>query len=209
MVRVASLLLVHGAGSGPWVFGRWQGAFPGLEVRAADLQAGADVYRVSMTDYAHTVIRVSRALPPQIVLLGWSMGGLVALMAAEAIQPALVVLLEPSPPAEVQGHDLHMHLREGLFDPQKIYGRFPQGVPARPESQLARDERKRGISVPSLPCPSLVLWGDDFGDERGRRVAQLYGSREMYVPGATHWDLVLDAKIPMRIGDTLAGREQK
>ena len=207
-MRVASLLLVHGAGSGPWVFGRWQDAFSDIEVIAVDLQSGADVSRVSMTDYAHTVTGVGRALPPPVVLLGWSMGGLVALMAAEAIQPALVVLLEPSPPSEVQGHDRHTQLRGGVFDPEEVYGRFPQGVPARPESQLARDERKRGISVPSLPCPSLVLWGDEFGDERGRRVARLYGSREMYVPGATHWDLVLDSRVPKRIGDVLRGRGQ-
>ncbi len=100
-----------------------------------------------------------------------------------------------------------MQLGEGVFDTEEVYGRFPQGVPARPESQLARDERKRGISVPYLPCPSLVLWGEDFGDERGRRVAQLYGSREMYVSGATHWDLVLDAKVPLRIGAALDGGE--
>jgi len=34
----ASLLLVHGAGSGPWVYGQWPDSVPGLRVLAVDLQ---------------------------------------------------------------------------------------------------------------------------------------------------------------------------
>jgi len=48
----SSLLLIHGAGSGPWVFEQWMTAFPEIEVAALDLQEGLDVERASMRHYA-------------------------------------------------------------------------------------------------------------------------------------------------------------
>lgn len=118
------------------------------------------------------------------------MGGLVALEAAQRLEPHSVVLLESSPPAEVQGHDDSIELRPGVFDPEQAYGTFPAGMRARPESLLARAERKRGISVPEIPCRSLVVAGDEFREERGAAVARLYGSELVDFPGLGHWDLV-------------------
>jgi hypothetical protein len=69
-------------------------------------------------------------------------------------------------------------------------------MPARPESSLARAERKRGISVPSLPCPSLAVYGETFAQDRGRAVARLYGSAELYLSGLDHWQIVLDPQVP-------------
>jgi hypothetical protein len=66
---------------------------------------------------------------------------------------------------------------------------------SRPESSRARGERKRGISVPSLPCPSLVVYGDDFRESRGTLLAAFYGSDERSFAGLGHWDLVLDAEV--------------
>jgi hypothetical protein len=86
-------------------------------------------------------------------------------------------------------------IAEGTFDPEAVYGRFPPSVPARPESSLARAERKRGSSVPSLPCASLVVYGDDFRAERGTSIARLYGSEERDFPGLDHWELVRDRRV--------------
>jgi pimeloyl-ACP methyl ester carboxylesterase len=91
----------------------------------------------------------------------------------------------------------------GTFDPEAVYGAFPAGVPARPESSRARAERKRGISIPSVPCPSLVIYGDDYREERGRQIARLYSSREHDFPGLTHWDLVREGKVREAIRDYL------
>lgn len=99
------------------------------------------------------------------------MGGLVALMACASLELAGLILSEPSPPAEVQGFDDSHELRQGAFDPEEAYGSFPPGIASRWESQLARDERKRGIPVPSIPCPCLVLWGKEFATDRGKSVA--------------------------------------
>lgn len=112
----------------------------------------------------------------------------------------MVVLLEASPPAEIQGTDDSVVPRVDVFDPEEAYGAFPAGMAKRPESQLARDERKRGLSVPSLPCPALVVSGDDFPDDRGERLAHLYGADHLRFPGLDHWGLVLSAEVRGAVG---------
>jgi pimeloyl-ACP methyl ester carboxylesterase len=186
-----SWLLVHGAGSGPGLFDGWE--LPGRTV-AVDLQAGLNVDAASMLNYEAAVTRAAEPLERPLVLVGWSMGGLAALMAARRVAPERLVLLEPSPPAEVQGFRPEVPLREGTYDPEAEYGPFPAAVRARPESLLARCERKRGISVPELPYPALVVYGEEFADERGRAVAAYYGADELHLPGADHWELVRGKK---------------
>jgi pimeloyl-ACP methyl ester carboxylesterase len=195
MRSLRSLLLVHGAGSGPWVFDGWRESFPSAGVVAVDLHAGLDVSRATMADYAAAVVAAAAGSERPLGLCGWSMGGLVTLQAAEQVPPHVVVLLEPSPPREAQGCDERVEPFDGLFDPERVYGPFPAGVRARMESTRARMERKRGISVPSLPCPSIVVYGDGFADERGPSIAALYGSRELYLPGLDHWGLVRDERV--------------
>lgn len=191
----ASLILVHGAGSGPWVFQGWESSFPGLSVVAVDLHAGLLVSTASMRDYTDNIIAAAEGLPRPIALCGWSMGGLAALQAAGDLQPHSMVLIEPSPPGEVQGFDSEVRLTAGVFDPERVYGRFPPAMPPRPESERARLERKRGVSVPSLLCPSLVICGEEFRQERGTSVATFYGSELLYYPGLGHWDIVLDPQV--------------
>ena len=202
----ASLLLVHGAGSGPWVYDGWLSAFPTLTVEAVDLQEGLAVEQASMSEYADRVAAAARSMPGPVAVCGWSMGGLVVLQAAQEVQPHSVVLLEGSAPAEIQGCDPDVQLVGGAFDPEAEYGKFPVGIAARPESLLARAERKRGISVPSLPCPSLVIASADFPDERGRSMAELYGSEFVEFPELRHFDLVLDAAPRAAVADFLGIR---
>jgi pimeloyl-ACP methyl ester carboxylesterase len=199
----ASLLVVHGAGSGPWVFDDWLGSFASLRVAAVDLLEGLDVAGASMSDYAEQVVAAARALPEPVALCGWSMGGLVVLQAAARVRPQSLILIEASPPAEVQGFNPEVALAAGAFDPEAAYGRFPEGMQARPESTLARAERKRGISVPELPCRSLVIYGDAFPDERGTQIARLYGSAQRRFPGLDHWDLVRDGRVREAVADFL------
>jgi pimeloyl-ACP methyl ester carboxylesterase len=156
-----------------------------------------------MADYAERVVHAAQALPQPVSLCGWSMGGLVVLQAAARARPHSVILIEASPPAEIQGFSGDAQLIMGTFDPEEVYGAFPASIPARPESSLARAERKRGISVPNLPCPSLVVYGDEFRDERGTAIARLYGSEERDFPGLDHWDLVRHRSVREAIADFL------
>jgi pimeloyl-ACP methyl ester carboxylesterase len=199
----ASLLLVHGAGSGPWVYDGWADEFASVPVLPIDLHEGLEVAHASMADYADRVVGEAAKLATPVALCGWSLGGLVVLQAAERVAPHSVILLEASAPAEIQGFNADADLTQGTFDPEAVYGPFPPGVRARPESSLARGERKRGISVPSLRCASLVVYGDDFREERGLAIARLYGSRERYIPGLDHWGVVQDRRVREAIAEFL------
>src|SRR5687767_6306797 len=111
-----TVVLVHGAGSGPWVFEGWPPAFEGFVVAAPDLHEGLDVATASMSDYAGRVLEVLAGSADPIALCGWSMGGLVSAMAALEAPPKVLVLLEPSPPAEVQGRNDPVAAGSGTFD---------------------------------------------------------------------------------------------
>jgi hypothetical protein len=198
-----SLILVHGAGSGPWIFDGWAGAFPTLELEAVDLQAGLDVAEAAMSNYAAVVARAADGLPRPLAICGWSMGGLAAGLAARPAEAAGLVLLEPSPPRETHGADPAVGLEAGTFDPEAVYGPFPPGIRARPESRLARAERRRGVSLPSLPCPALVVYGDEYADDRGRALARFYGAEELPFPGLDHWELVLDERVRHAVAEWL------
>jgi pimeloyl-ACP methyl ester carboxylesterase len=177
------------------VFDGWATAFPDLEVEAVDLMAGLNVAEASMSNYAAVIVRAAEWLRRPVALCGWSSGGLAAMMAARQAEADFLILLESSPPGEVQGFDESVELRAGTFDPEETYGAFPPGMRARPESLLARGERKRGVSVPELPCPALVVYGDAFAEMRGRTLASHYGAEERAFPGLDHWDLVLDERV--------------
>lgn len=161
-----------------------------------------------MSNYAAVLYRTAELLPRPRVVCGWSMGGLVAMLAAGRAAAERLILLEPSPPAEVQGTDPSTEPVEGTFDPEQEYGPFPSGTAKRPESLLARAERKRGISVPALPCPALVVYGDEFAAERGRSIGERYGATEAYLPGLDHWGLVLDSRGREAAARWLSGSEE-
>lgn len=201
--RLRSLLLAHGAASGPWVFDGWEESFPELRVHALDLQAGLVVAEASMLNYAAAVAATAGLLEPPLAVCGWSMGGLAAMMAAHIVEPEALVLLEPSAPAGVQGLDPEVRPAPGTYDGEAEYGAFPAGIRARPESALARAERKRGIPVDSLPAPTIVVYGRDFPEERGRALAEVYGLEAVEAPDASHWDLVLDPAIRSSVATLL------
>jgi len=187
------VVLVHGATSGPWVFDGWAARWPGEDVRIPDLQEGLDVAHATMTDYANRVLAAVDDQPA--VLCGWSMGGLVAMMAARHCQPTALVVIEPSVPAEIDGGDPDWPLETGTYDAESVYGPSVPGMRHRPESLLGRCERKRGISIPAINCPLLVVAGRDYVATRGRPVAEYYGADLVEFPELSHFQLVGDQQV--------------
>lgn len=184
---------MHGATSGPWVFDGWAAQWPGDDVRVPDLQEGLDVAHATMSDYADRVLSAVGDQPA--ILCGWSMGGLVAMMAARRCRPTALVVIEPSVPAEIDGGDPDWPLETGTYDAESVYGPSVPGMRHRPESLLARCERKRGISIPAIDCPLLVVAGRDYVATRGRPVAEYYGADLVEFPVLSHFQLVVDERV--------------
>ncbi len=118
MSRSPSIIMVHGAFCGGWVFDAFRQPFEaaGHPVLAPDLRGhGAgdrpgEVGGLSMADYASDTVglcrRVAEAEGSAPILLGHSMGGLVAQMAARRAPVSALVLLAPSAPWGVFGSSL-------------------------------------------------------------------------------------------------------
>lgn len=183
---------MHGAATGPWVFDEWLATWPRDEVRVPDLQEGLDVAHASMSDYADRVVAAVGEGPA--IVCGWSMGGLVAMMAAARCRLAGLVLIEPSVSAEIDS-DPDWPLENGTYDSASVYGPSVPGMRHRPESLLARSERKRGVSVPAIDCPVLVVVGRDDFDPRRRRTAERYGAELQVFAGLGHYQLVVDPRV--------------
>ena len=61
-----------------------------------------------------------------------------------------------------------------------------------PESQFARDDRKAGIVIESLPCPLLIVTGTEDRLWPRRTYDNLWLPAEhLEIEGASHWGLVL------------------
>jgi len=103
--------MVHGAFCGGWVFEQFRAPFEaaGHRVLTPDLRghgpgdSAASVVGVSMADYARDIAELARRQPAPPVLIGHSMGGLVAAMAASKVKVAGLVMLAPSPPWGIAG----------------------------------------------------------------------------------------------------------
>lgn len=106
--------MIHGAFCGGWAFEAFRKPFEaaGHEVETPDLRghAPADpaeaVIGVSMRDYAADVAAHVRSLAEPPVLVGHSLGGLVAQLVASRTPVRALVLLAPSPPWGVAGSSL-------------------------------------------------------------------------------------------------------
>jgi len=102
----APIVMVHGAFCGGWTFDHFRAPFEaaGHVVHAPDLRGHAEgessqaVAGVSMSDYAKDIAALCAGLDQPPVLIGHSMGGLVAQLAARKVRLRALILLAPSPP---------------------------------------------------------------------------------------------------------------
>lgn len=213
------IVLIHGAANSALVWAHWQRelAARGWPSYAVDLRGHGrsdpiDLSRVSMRDYADDVRAVAAQLRRRPVVMGWSMGGLVAMMVAAEGHAAACVALAPSAPARAV--DATKPLRTGVFGPEEygVTGRDPKEQD-RPmpdldrderavalaslgwESRYARDERAAGVVVESLPCPLLIVTGTADRSWPRERYDGLWLAHEgVEVEGASHWGLVLSRR---------------
>ena len=100
MTPSRTLLGVHGAGGGGWEWDRWRPVFAAARwtLHSPDLQpAAGGLEATAFGDYLQQ-LREHPAATQRCVLLGASLGGLLALALAAERPPAALVLVNPLPP---------------------------------------------------------------------------------------------------------------
>lgn len=216
------IVLIHGAANSSIVWRFWQRELTarGWPTYAVDLRNHGDsepidLSRTSMHDYAEDVLSLCSQISQRPVLIGWSMGGLVAMMvAAQGHADGCVTLAPSTPSLEI---DESVELRSGEFGCE-VYGitsTDPDDQPAMldldreerevalqslsRESQFARDERRRGIVIPTLACPLLVVTGTNDEQWPSKRYDNLWlNADRLSIEGASHWGLVLNRRALMQ-----------
>jgi pimeloyl-ACP methyl ester carboxylesterase len=213
------IVLVHGAANSASVWRFWQAdlASRGWSSWALDLRGhggspAEDLAHTSMTDYAADVMALVRELARPPILIGWSMGGLAAMIAAARGLAAAYVGLAPSPPSRQR--DGSIPLRAATFDAAE-YGITTADVDDQPtmvdldreergivlaslglESRWAHDERKAGVVLTVLPCPALVVASRaDATFPPAAYVDLSVPAERLVVDGASHWGLVLNRRL--------------
>ena len=163
------IVMVHGAFCGGWVFERFRQLFEaaGHRVLTPELPghapgAAGAVANQTMVDYARYVADVCAALPEPPVLIGHSMGGLVAQLAAARTPVSALVLLAPSPPWGVSGSSM-----EEAISAVSLYGLGPYWLQAiDPDYALAKlysldrmdQEARRAVFARMVPESGRALW---------------------------------------------------
>lgn len=164
-----TVVMTHGAFCGGWAFEAFRTPFEarGWTVHAPDLPGHGDGARIagqSMRDYAASLIAFCAGLPERPILVGHSMGGLVAQMAARKVKPAALVLLAPSPPWGVSGSTVEEAVTAvgvHLVDP------FWTGAPIHPDRHLMRH-----ASLDRVPRPQREAILARLRPESGRAVRE-------------------------------------
>lgn len=220
--RHPPLLLLHGIAAGPWCWERWQGLLAGrgwpsyaLALRGrAGSRPVADLGRVTLAEYVDDAREMAAHLGRPLVV-GHSMGGLLAqVLAAEAAVDA-AVLLTPMPPKGIRFATPRLMLRQLRHLPAMLAQRPMMARPAdlavmtlnrvpaaeraamaarfEPESgRVTRDLSLGGLAVDParVRCPMLaVSAGDDrfFGPAVARQLAARYDIPLWHYPDHAHF----------------------
>jgi pimeloyl-ACP methyl ester carboxylesterase len=97
-------LLIHGAGGGGWEWNPWRGVLQahGITVHAPDLMPSPiGLAATTLDDYRSQMLQALIAMPRPRVVMGASLGGLLAMLVAEHADA--LVLVNPLPPAPWHG----------------------------------------------------------------------------------------------------------
>jgi pimeloyl-ACP methyl ester carboxylesterase len=164
----APVVMVHGAFCGGWTFDTFRRPFEaaGHAVLTPDLAGHAagegGVAGRSMGDYASQVAELCAGCATPPVLIGHSMGGLVAQMAASRAPVSALILLAPSPPWGVSGSTLE----EGV-SAVSLYALGPYwmqavdpdyGVVERYSLDRLAPDARRAIYDRMVPESGRALW---------------------------------------------------
>ncbi len=208
------VVCIHGAGGGGWEYDRWQPILvaAGYTVIAPDLQPAAT--GLADTDFDDYLAQVQAWLPTDgaLILVGASMGGILALKLAAAVEPTALVLINSVPPAGVGpvragrsyppivewANGPLAETRAALFDSDEATTRWAWSR-WRNESGAVLNATAAGIVVAPPTCPTLVVLGEqdtDIPHQTGLTLAAWAGADVQLYHGMSHVGPLLGQRAP-------------
>jgi len=195
---------VHGAGGGGWEWAIWARVLRahGWRVAAPDLlPAAGGLAATAFADYRAQVLAWCASSPSPPVLIGASLGGLLALSVAAQVNPRALVLVNPLPPwglpmdaaptpAVVRWGSARRwsSTRRALPDADDA-ARMLAFRGWRDESGRVLDEARRGIEVVPPGCACFVFASDgdtDVPPAQSQRLARELGADFDLLADASH-----------------------
>lgn len=220
---IGHAVLVHGAGGGAWEWNLWRGVLAARGVRAAipELQPiPAGLAATGVDDYAAQVLAALAPLPRPRAVVGASLGALLALHCADAVDA--LVLVNPLPP--LPWSDTLPPPTGGDVVPWRQIARLAGTRRALPDSDAAtalfafrhwRDESgnvlrgARAVTIQRPTVPLLCIAASDDTDVPAattEALASAWGADCWRVPGG-HVSPLLGRQAPVlaaRVADWLS-----
>jgi len=205
MKQPKTIILVHGAGGGGWEYDLWKPVFTaaGYQFVAPDLlpRDPGGYEKTTLEDYIKQVVSwVPKGEKP--VFVGASMGGALALKAAERVPARAVVLVNSVPPAGVGpqrpakknppvvrwANGPLKDTRDSMpdSDEKTILWAWKKW---RDESGAVMDALRAGVPARKPACPSLVVLGEkdtDIPYAIGLKLAEWSGGDVLLYRGMSH-----------------------
>lgn len=199
-------LLLHGAGGGGWEWNLWRRvlAAKGIQTHAPDLLPAATGLRdTKFDDYRRQVTDALAVLPRPRVVIGASLGGLLAACAAHEVETDAQVLINPLPPAPWSAQlparawpdivpwqrDARLAgTRRALPDADDATALFAFRH-WRDESGAVLGEARSGIAIPPPTCPVLCIASSEDEDVPPAitcALAEAWSADLIRMPGMSH-----------------------
>lgn len=211
--RIKVAVFIHGAGGGSWEWGFWLPLFEDASWRPItdDLKAAQEgAKHTLLADYVNQINDCpSGCDADRLVLIGASMGGILALKAAETMKPDAIILINSIAPAGIgePNRKQFAPIVEWLNSPlQETRDAMPDSDEEtillahrlwRDESGAVLNEIYSGINVELPKCPLLVIVGAEDTDvppSVGQEIAAKYGGDLMVFAGMSHLGPLLGTK---------------
>ena len=204
------VVFVHGAGGGGWEWAVWMRVFvaQGLRVSAPDLLAApAGLAATSFDHYRAQVVSWCRPLSAKdsasVVLVGVSLGGLLAMAVAAEVGAQALLLINPLPPDGFSGtHPAAAYPAIIPWARERSLAGTRKAMPDaddaarlfawrhwRDESGLALGQARQGVAIEPPCCPILVMASEgdeDVPETLSRALAVNYRADYRCLPNSSH-----------------------
>jgi pimeloyl-ACP methyl ester carboxylesterase len=225
---VGTVVMIHGAGGGGWEYDYWAAEYrkAGWTVVAKDLvPAKGGLEKTAFADYVQQVKGWAAKARRPLVLVGASMGGALALKAAEDLKPDALILVnsvppkglwdreqaKPNPPVVKWAGGPLQDTRDSMpdSDEKTILWAWKKW---RDESGAVMDELRAGIETRKPDCPVLVVIGAkdaDIPPAVSLKVADRFKADVFQFAGMSHVGPLMSTRAREVAQDTLRWLEAR